>query len=976
MPINEWRGDAPAIAQVTSLSCPDVSGAVEFYLGDRPLGWAREWRTAATSADADLYTPALAALWNRSRLGEFAEVSAAAGVVEGLDTLVLTARTPGRPFTVTTMIGGTSSANEAQIVTVLKATGGTTVLTFDGQSTTALAITSSAATVLAALEALSNIAPGDVTVELLAVGSWMISFAGAYAEANVPVITATSTSLTGGDCTVVVTPVVTGVLPVNAVQTVTLPGSPSGGTFILSLDGVATGAIAYNATAAAVQAALVAAYGAGTFTVSGGALPPTVTITAAGTNTGLPLPLFVGDGSLLTGGSTLLAVATTVVGVPGTNSSSYWTLATDPSIPDGNGKTGFRYRYHYLAPNGRYWQTAELRYTDSAATVQAALEDMAEELGARTSPPLFGAGNVTVTGSLNGSWTSGNLSVVFGGAWHSLPISLTLDQRWRTEYDYTLVNAPNCNRQNTALKTVVAAGAAGTSERQTITQTGSSALSFRAAFGGQISEPIPYGSTAPEISAILARMPSLGQMGYAALNPTAYLIAQDSTPLTGFATSVVNVQCLDGPLGSAPVTLVYYGGGLQSTNVAQITVLEAATAVDVAETVHGVPGTPEQQLVSLTGAPWGGTFPLTYSGQTTTGLSYVVSAAALQAALEALSNLAPGDVAVSGSGPWLVAFHADLGNVPLLSGVGSSLKNGSVEVVTQRDGGIQVTQSTSQHSRGPWMGDDPYNYSLGHLPQRGETLLFMFGDTGPRWGITWRAAFTRDAVDTSLLNCSGDFADGQVVEVRSTTTLPTGLSAATAYYVRDFDPDAGTLKLAATLGGAAIAISGGSGTHEVFVPLAGLKTRATWRGWIGNTVIDKTGKFRDYRPIYLKCGWQSGSRITVGEGQGSASPLVRLDTDDFPVLIEILNTSGSTESDLPSVLLICDHDETTLEVLDGDCGLALIAGETSQLKSLTIRDGEAFLGEGVTFAIGGYIDRTGGDLTSLATLHGILKLRG
>lgn len=55
-------------------------------------------------------------------------------------------------------------------------------------------------------------------------------------------------------------------------------------------------------------------------------------------------------------------------------------------------------------------------------------------------------------------------------------------------------------------------------------------------------------------------------------------------------------------------------------------------------------------------------FTLTYSGQTTTALDAAATAAEVQAALEALSNIAPGDVAVSGSagGPYTVMFMGTL----------------------------------------------------------------------------------------------------------------------------------------------------------------------------------------------------------------------------------------------------------------------------------------------------------------------------
>lgn len=56
----------------------------------------------------------------------------------------------------------------------------------------------------------------------------------------------------------------------------------------------------------------------------------------------------------------------------------------------------------------------------------------------------------------------------------------------------------------------------------------------------------------------------------------------------------------------------------------------------------------EVQTIAITGSPTGGTFTLTFSGQTTAAIAYNATAAQVQTALEALSNIDPGDVAVSG----------------------------------------------------------------------------------------------------------------------------------------------------------------------------------------------------------------------------------------------------------------------------------------------------------------------------------------
>ncbi|MGQ0774548.1 MAG: phage tail tube protein [Pseudonocardiales bacterium] len=116
---------------------------------------------------------------------------------------------------------------------------------------------------------------------------------------------------------------VTAALPTNLttggtseVQTITVTGVPTGGTFTLTLSGQTTAPIAYNATAATVQTAIAALanVGTGKVTCTGGPLPGTaVTATFSGT---------LGDvaqmtrTSSLTGGTTPdVTIATTTPGL-------------------------------------------------------------------------------------------------------------------------------------------------------------------------------------------------------------------------------------------------------------------------------------------------------------------------------------------------------------------------------------------------------------------------------------------------------------------------------------------------------------------------------------------------------------------------------------------------------------------------------------------------------------------------------------
>ncbi len=70
------------------------------------------------------------------------------------------------------------------------------------------------------------------------------------------------------------------------------------------------------------------------------------------------------------------------------------------------------------------------------------------------------------------------------------------------------------------------------------------------------------------------------------------------------------------------------------------------------------PDTNQVESATVTGAPTGGTFTLTFSGQTTGAIAFNATAAAVQTALAALSNIGAGNVAVTGAsgGPYTVTF--------------------------------------------------------------------------------------------------------------------------------------------------------------------------------------------------------------------------------------------------------------------------------------------------------------------------------
>lgn len=133
-------------------------------------------------------------------------------------------------------------------------------------------------------------------------------------------------------------------------------------------------------------------------------------------------------------------------------------------------------------------------------------------------------------------------------------------------------------------------------------------------------------------------------------------------------------------------------------------------------------------LVTATGrhAPYGGTteevqtlteggsgltsFTITYSGQTTASIDDDATAAEVQAALEALSNLAPGDVVVTGgplgTGPMTVTFGGTLANTNVAQMTTTPTGGtGTVTVATTTAGGADAGTGGTETAKGFLLGD-------------------------------------------------------------------------------------------------------------------------------------------------------------------------------------------------------------------------------------------------------------------------------
>ena len=169
------------------------------------------------------------------------------------------------------------ATNAVQTVAVSPANAtGTFTLTYASEVTDPIARLATAAQVQSALEALPAIGAGNVRVQGGAGGTWVVTFQNSLGGLELATMGAAASLSSGGTVTVDTVsaggqggappqnPVLFGVTPgVDAVQSVTIVGDATGGTFALDFEGEITAALAHDASSADMVAALEALPGIG-----------------------------------------------------------------------------------------------------------------------------------------------------------------------------------------------------------------------------------------------------------------------------------------------------------------------------------------------------------------------------------------------------------------------------------------------------------------------------------------------------------------------------------------------------------------------------------------------------------------------------------------------------------------------------------------------------------------------------------------
>lgn len=548
----------------------------------------------------------------------------------------------------------------------------------------------------------------------------------------------------------------TGATGTDEVQTLTLSNA-EGGTFTLTWDfgsgDETTSAIAYNATAATVQTAILALTtpGAGDVVCTGGPLPSTaVVITFTGSLATTNIAAGTVDAGSLTGSTPAIAVAETTKGVPAQNEIQTLTLygASGGTIT--------------LSLDGK--ESAAIAYNAANATLDTAVEAIdGVDTVTIGSGPLPAATTIEFTGDLAD-----------------------------TAVNMLVVNVDDLTSSISASVSETTPGVAAGNEKAVLYELGSQYMQFLIDDTGTVSggtyditfnsittADIPWDATAWEVCGLL----QADHSGYAFASYGIY--TNDPTDTTGVRIAVVHpsendfsVPTIDstnltgggsyqatktatgssshddtaasvrfqygtetsdpfawGPqlsqptasgmqalledftdIGSGNVTVtkpdsstklfvIEFVGDLAEDNVATPTLFQALNS-GAGVTLAGVQnggsgGTSEVQELSIAGSPSQGTFDL-YYGLSYVTLAYNASAATVQTALRTISGLS----AVTCSGGALpgtaidVTFPSVLGDVALMTVDDSKLKYSIAETQTGSVGTDEVQTVTISNTSG------------------------------------------------------------------------------------------------------------------------------------------------------------------------------------------------------------------------------------------------------------------------------------
>jgi trimeric autotransporter adhesin len=570
----------------------------------------------------------------------------------------------------------------------------------------------------------------------------------------------------------------------------------TGDTFSVRINGKTISVVATADTAANVATLLAAAINASQIAewkeVTATASGDVVTLTAR--TAGVPFVVTAGSSDAVG-----LEITTLITGSAGTDARQEFAI---PKSAAGTFKITFGDQI-----------TSAIAVGATTSAVQTALQALS----------TIGSGNCSVGGGDSADGNDDRYWVTFTGTLAKTPVAQLIVDLQSTK---------------PLIRTTQQGGHSGTvrNERQTI-EVGQT-RSFTLTLDGQTTSTITTTlATADDSGLFSSAIGSLSNVESVLVTK----LSQDN--LNGTATYQIEWTDYDGSAAQTQLTASVYGAS--SSQVHRLTITNTA----------GVVAVNEVQKVAIQGTASGGTFTLTYAGQTTSAIAYNASTSTVAAALEALSNIGSGDVSVTGSaGSWSVAFTGALAGGDRAQMTATSSLTGTAAA--------NVTAATITSSAGPNHWDTADNWLPVGVPTNGDAVRFEIGNVDCLYGLD-----------------------------------QTGITLASAWF---------------SMG---------------------------WTGQLGLPRVNQSG-YLEYRTRELTCGITD---LTVGQSSGSGPRKVAVNTLTVATSITVIDSGGSSETGVPTVIWRGTHADNVIEVQGGDFGSAWWSDESAQISSLVQTDGTVFL---------------------------------
>jgi hypothetical protein len=958
-----WRGGATAIPQVDHVYIYDVSGRKRYGVE------INEKEIYVTANDDDEVSDVCSALATAigaytNSVPEWSEVSATEGINDSgiVDHVVVTGPTDGRPFTlsvpssakasmaITEVRKGSPGNNQIQKVNVSGTTGGTFTLSFDGQTTGNINYNASAATVETALEGLSNIASGDVDVSG-STPTWSVEFEGAYANRDVELMTGDGGSLTkSGGYSVVVDTVQQGTPGQNEIQHIWTNTDVTAGTWTITYGANTTSNIQWDATADDVQSALegIADFSSGDISVTKlGTLNYLVEF--VGDWSGADASLFDIDESSLTMGdpygvTRLQAAKPAQLEVVDVTVSGPWTIEITNAVD-----TEISQVFDQGATTEEVQQGLAAMDVVNAALVTKDGATYRIEFLSGPVPPvsLAAAGDNCSVTEVTGSPAVAEIQRIYARG-------------------STIDNDPEYSDPTDIIMEADVSLGTGTATDVDFRQDNTGIDAMKTSLSSSLNpdvESITHGYRAEGTS-------SSGRSTYG----THYWDVQFYGPGGTEEGSFQDVPLMS--LSNVTRDGGSTAGGYTSAR-AYSTVVQRVTDA-----------TPEIQRIQLAGGPGGGTFTLTHSGNTTGNIAWDAEADEVEESLESLASISDVEVSGPAGGPWHVKW-TDGDNEPELTGSAGSLSGGRVI--------IEVSQTAT----------DPVNetqrVTIDDIVTSGTFTLTFDGDTtntlnyNASPGIMQAELEQTSGIGVGNVRVTGEPGSWDVEFVgtlggadQNMITASTNLDRPTSHMsVQTITSPTGPYHWdeAANWSGGAVPVASDDvyfkdssidcryGLDQSSITLSSLHVDSSYTGHIG--LPRYTGDYYEYRDTMLQV---SATNVYIGEGDGTGSAMIKLDTGTNQTDVLVQRTATGEEAE-GAFIFAGTHASNVLSVQRGRVGVATEEpGQDTTLATLRIgyvdsqdTDSAVVCGDGVSQLT--TINQTGGSLDVGSNL-GTLTQRG